>query len=63
MIPVCLLNMSILQCQHGSVLGFSLFFFSFFSLLIDTLTHSKGAHTLALPLTVAWLSDINVYVN
>lgn len=27
MIPVCLLNIRILQCLYGSVLGFSIFYF------------------------------------
>lgn len=68
MIPVCLLNTSILRCQYGSVLGFSIFYF-LLSFNRNIHTHSQTirahthTHTLTLPLTVAWLSDINVYVN
>lgn len=68
MIPVCLLNMSILQCQHGCVWAGSPVspFLTSFNCRTHTHPHTRSHTcpcTLTLPLTVAWLSDINVYFN
>lgn len=41
MIPVCLLNISILQCQHGSVSAFSIFCFC---LCVNQHAHASLAH-------------------